>query len=62
VEVKAKESVSQQDLKSLRALIEEKRLKRYVCVCLEARARKIDGIAVLPLETFLEALWNGEYR
>jgi len=62
VEVKAKESVSRQDLKSLRALAEEKTLKRYLCVCLEPRPRKTEGIAVLPFEDFLDALWNGEYR
>jgi hypothetical protein len=31
IEVDAKESVSPRDLKSLRALAEEKRLKRYLC-------------------------------
>jgi predicted AAA+ superfamily ATPase len=61
VEVKAKESISQQDMKSLRALAEEKRLKRYLCVCLEPRARRVEGILVIPFKQFLEALWNGEY-
>jgi predicted AAA+ superfamily ATPase len=61
VEVKAKESVSPQDLKSLRALAEEKKLKRYLCVCPEPRARRADGILVLPFLKFLEALWSGEY-
>ena len=62
VGVKAKESVSPQDLKSLRALAEEKKLKRYLCVCLEPRTRKTEGIVILPFKKFLEALWNGEYR
>jgi uncharacterized protein len=62
VEVKAKESVSWQDLKSLRALAEEKTLRRYLCVCLEPRPRKTEGIAVLPFGDFLDGLWNGEYR
>ncbi len=62
VEVKAKESVSPQDLKSLRALAEEKKLKRYLCVCLEARTRKTQEIVILPFMKFLEALWNGEYQ
>jgi len=61
VEVKAKESVSAQDLRGLRALAEEKKLKRYVCVSLERRARRVDGVVVLPLGDFLEALWGGEY-
>jgi predicted AAA+ superfamily ATPase len=62
VEVKAKESASPRDLKSLQALAEEKKLKRYLYVGLEPRMRKTGEIQVLPLETFLAALWNGEYR
>jgi predicted AAA+ superfamily ATPase len=62
VEVKAKENVSAQDLKSLRALAEEKQVKRYLCVSLEPRARKIDGVVVLPIREFLNALWGGEYK
>jgi len=61
VEVKAKENVSQHDIKSLRALAEEKLLKRYLCVCLEPRARRVEGVLVIPFKEFLEALWNGEY-
>ena len=62
VEVKAKESVSPQDLKPLRALAEEKRLKRHLCVSLEPRPRKVGDATVLPYRTFLTALWSGEYR
>ncbi len=62
VEVKGKENVSPQDIRSLRALAEEKRLKRYLCVSLEPRPRKIGQVAVLPYRTFLKALWAGEYR
>jgi len=62
IEVKAKEYVSAQDLKSLRALAQEKQFKRYLCVSLEPRARNVEGISVLPISDFLEALWNGEYR
>ena len=62
VEVKAKPNVSAQDLRSLRALAEEKKLKRYLCVCLEPRTRRMEGVVVLPFREFLEALWGGEYR
>lgn len=61
VEVKAKTNVSDRDLRSLRALAEESALERYVCVCLEARPRTVDGIAVLPYRLFLERLWGGEF-
>jgi predicted AAA+ superfamily ATPase len=62
VQVKAKETVSPQDLKSLRALAEEKRLKRYLCVSLEARSRRVGDVTILPYRAFLKALWSGEYR
>jgi predicted AAA+ superfamily ATPase len=62
VEVKAKVGVSAQDLKALRALAEEGRLKRYLCVSLEPHTRKIGEVTVLPYQSFLKALWSGEYR
>lgn len=62
VEVKAKENLSPQDLKSLRALSEEHKLKRYLCICLEPRSRESGGVRVLPLMNFLDALWGGKYR
>ena len=52
--------MSAQDMKSLRVLAEEKQLKRYLCVSLEPRARKIEGISVLPVSEFLDMLWSGE--
>jgi len=61
IEVKAKENVSVQDLKSLRALAEEKKLKRYLCVSLDPRPRTLDGISVLPYRRFLNDLWSGIY-
>lgn len=62
VECKAKSAVSERDLRGLRALAEEKGLRRYVCVSLEPRARTIGEISVLPWSEFLEGLWAGEYR
>lgn len=61
VEVKAKENLSVHDLKPLQALAEEKKLKRYLCVSLESRMRKIGDVTVLPYKKFLEALWGGEF-
>ena len=62
VEVKAKENVSPQDIKSLRALREEKQLKRFICVCLEKRSREVDGIKILPYTEFLTSLWEGRLK
>jgi uncharacterized protein len=62
IEVKAKPTIAPQDLWSLRALADEKRFKRLVCVGLHARPRRVEKIEVVPLTHFLEALWAGEYR
>ena len=62
IEVKAKDNVSSADLRSLRALSEEKKLKRYLCVSLEPRRRLVEGIMVLPYQDFLDTLWKGEYE
>jgi predicted AAA+ superfamily ATPase len=61
IEVKAKENISHQDIKSLEAIAQEKKLKRYLCVSLEPRARRLGNVTVLPFKEFLMALWNGEY-
>lgn len=62
VGVKAKENIAPRDLKSLQALAEEKTLKRYLCVGLESRARRVGEVAVLPIREFLDALWAGQYE
>jgi len=62
VEVKAKETVSAQDIKSLRALREENKLKHFVCACMEKRSREVDGIKILPYTEFLTSLWDGGRR
>jgi uncharacterized protein len=61
IEVKAKESVGERDLRGLRALKEELILKHYVVVSLEPRPRTVDGIRILPWQHFLEALWDGDF-
>jgi len=61
IEVKAKENISPYDIKSLKALAEEEKLKRYICVSLEKCARTFEGLTVLPYREFLDALWAGEY-
>ena len=59
IEVKAKESVTDADLRGLRALSEDLHLERRVVVSRERRRRKTDdGIDLLPLEEFFHELWN----
>jgi hypothetical protein len=61
VEVKAKETISSQDVKSLHALAEENKLKRNLCVSLEPRHRNIGRVTVLPWQEFMDELWSGGY-
>jgi len=62
IQAKAKGNLSAVDLKPLQKLVEEKKLKRHLCVCLESRARTVGDITVLPYGEFLAALWADEYR
>jgi len=59
IEIKAKQNVSPNDLKSLVALSDEKKFKRYLCVSLEPRRRSVRNIQILPYEEFLDLLWAG---
>lgn len=61
IEVKAGRTVTERDLRGLRALREEKALKNYILVCLESNPRTVDGIRVLPWKQFLEELWTGAF-
>lgn len=61
VEVKASSNVGPSDLRSLKALSEEKILKRFLCVSLETRRRVVDGITILPYGEFLDELWAGRF-
>lgn len=60
IEVKATKRASPSDLKSLRAIGEERRLKKRVLVCRDPYAQETeDGIHILPLRRFCEWLWDG---
>jgi predicted AAA+ superfamily ATPase len=61
IELKASENVAPNDLKSLKALAEEKKLKRYLCISLEPRRRQVGGITILPIHEFLKNLWDETY-
>ncbi|MBI4598376.1 MAG: hypothetical protein HY737_08265 [Candidatus Omnitrophica bacterium] len=61
IEAKAKENVSPHDVKSLIALAQERRLKRYLCVTLEARPRTVGPVSLVPWREFLDALWSHTY-
>ena len=61
VEAKATARVGRHHLKGLRSLMREHDVGRPVIVCLESRPRREpDGIEVMPAETFVRRLWNGD--
>ncbi|MFH1352968.1 MAG: AAA family ATPase [bacterium] len=62
VEIKAKEIITGSDIRGLKALAEEEKLKRYIIVCFEKRARTIGKIEILPWETFLNKLWAKSFK
>lgn len=61
LEIKAKKNISPNDIKSLRMLEEEKKLKRYICVSMEPRKRRVGNIDILPYREFLDLLWDEAY-
>jgi hypothetical protein len=52
------------DLSGLRALQEETtNIKHFILVCQEDEPRTdLNGIEILPWKTFLNRLWEGDYR
>lgn len=61
VEVKGGSRVHDGDLRGLRTLAEENRVRRSLVVCLEREPRTVPpAIEVLPWRLFLEHLWAGD--
>lgn len=52
--------VRREDLKGMRAYVEEHRPSTAAVVCCEPAARRADSIDVLPWEEFLDRLWRGD--
>jgi len=61
IEAKAKRTISDRDLRGLKALRQENLLTHHILVCLDDTPREKDGVAILPWDLFLERLWGGEY-
>ena len=59
--VKGGARVRREDLKAMRAYVEEHRPRCAIVVCNEDEPRRTeDGIQVLPWRRFLERLWGDE--
>ncbi len=61
IEVKRTSRVNQTDLKGLKALGEEVKLKRKIVVCMETEERKKGDIEIIPVRQFLRPLWQDEF-
>lgn len=60
IEVKSSKKVIPDDLKGLQKFSENQKVKRKILVCREENPRKINDVEILPWESFLEQLWNGQ--
>lgn len=60
LEFKAKEKVDLKDLKGMKALLEDQKVKKAFVVSLEKSKRKVGDILILPWKDFCQMLWNGD--
>lgn len=62
IEIKSSKSISDRQLKGLRALKEEKMIEKYLVVSQDPAPRVTsDHIEILPWQIFLTKLWAGEF-
>ncbi len=57
IEVKSSDNIQDRHLKGIRALQEEKLMRRHILICDEKNPRNKDGIEILPWRHFLNDLW-----
>jgi len=60
IEIKSTQNFNPKMLLGLKALKDEKKLKKYFFVSLDSVPRQVDGIEILPYKSFLERLWQNE--
>lgn len=60
LEIKSSKVVHEGDLKNLKILQEEQKIKRKIIISFETLPKKMGTIECLPWKTFLQKLWNGE--
>lgn len=62
IEVKANARITQRHLRGLMALKEERPIKHALVVCGESTRRRTDeGVLVIPMADFFQALWRNEW-
>lgn len=62
IEIKGKAHVHNDDIRTLRAIAQEHSFKRYYCVCLEQRRRKVGDVEIVPYKEFLSMLWSNMFN
>ncbi len=60
VEIKSSEQYSDRFLTGLKALQEEKRVKRHILVTRDPVERKVTGVEVMHYARFLKQMWSGD--
>lgn len=61
LEIKSGKMVHDIDLKSLKALQEDGKVKHLLVISQEKYPRDVEGIKIIPWKIFLEMLWAGEF-
>jgi len=59
IEVKLSKNIQENDLKGLKALTDEVKIKKLIIVCRENEKRILNGVEIYPYEMFLKELWAG---
>jgi predicted AAA+ superfamily ATPase len=62
LEIKSGKHVHDIDLRSLKALREDGKIKNLLVICQEKHPREVDGVKILPWNEFLEMLWAGQFE
>ncbi len=60
IEIKSSKRFHKKMLAGLIELKKEKKVRRHLLISRDPVQREVDGIGVMPLEIFIDALWNGE--
>ena len=61
VEVKSSDNITHRDLKALNLLHDDIPLRQKIVVSTERVPRRVGDVDILPVLTFLNRLWTGEY-
>lgn len=61
IEAKGTDRVRGTSLRALRSFAEEFKPRHAIVVCNETEERMVDGIRIVPWQSFLSRLWNGEW-